>query len=283
MINKVELKTQQTEMKTCQNKPEISVKNNDEPQIEKSIYNSKGSNVYFCGLVRGLSVAEEAIADNFRTFIENGRRKFNEHDIRDIMDIVKRGKTNEEKEFMFDVVNALLDPIEKQKVDEKVVRQVVNEIDNVTLKRTLLALEGKSEEGRWAIIDFADYEARHATNPMSTFIKLPKETQDELTVLLEKIRTVRYADNPMKDDDLTLEAGDSLYDLFKVVMYTHEDLPKLNPAERKTYLLEQLDIIGGDIRNWQKTDEIKSPEMREKVVGLTKDILYYFTDKFIVS
>ena len=143
-------------------------------------------------------------------------------------------------------------------------------------------MEGKSEEARSAILDFADYEIRHSTDPMTSFIQLPKETQDDLTSFLERIQGVRYG-NPMRGEDLGLEAGDSLYDLFKVVMYAHEDLQKLNPAERQKYLLEQLDVIGGDIRHWQKTDEIQSPEQRRQIVNLSKDMLYYFTDKFVVS
>ncbi len=283
MINKVELKTQPNEIKACSSKPEFSASNNEPVQVQKSIYNSKGSNVYFCGLVRGLSVAEEVIAEKFRTFVEYGRRRFNEHDIRDLMEHVKRAKTQEEKEFVFDAVNALLDPVEKYKLDDRVVRQVANEVDNDVLNRTLKVTEGRSEDAKWAILDFADYETRHATNPMQTFARLPKETQDELTGILEKLQKVRYAGNPMRGDDLSLEASDSLYDLFKVVMYAHEDLPKLNPAERQKYLLEQLDIIGGDIRHWQTTDEIESPELRQQVVNFSKDLLHYFTDKFIVS
>ncbi|MBE7710051.1 MAG: hypothetical protein E7Z93_06365 [Cyanobacteria bacterium SIG32] len=282
MIKKVELQSQINETKVCNNKPQTPVQTIEPQQVEKSIYNSKGSNVYFCGMVRGLSYAEEVIADGFREFVANGRRKFNEHDIRDIMDIVKRGKTKEEKEFMLDAVNALLDPVEKNRLDGGSVRIVTEEVDNKAIKKTLLAMEGKSEEARSAILDFADYEIRHSTDPMTSFIQLPKETQDDLTSFLERIQGVRYG-NPMRGEDLGLEAGDSLYDLFKVVMYAHEDLQKLNPAERQKYLLEQLDVIGGDIRHWQKTDEIQSPEQRRQIVNLSKDMLYYFTDKFVVS
>lgn len=282
MIKKVELQPQINETKACDNKPQTCVQMAEPQQVEKSIYNSKGSNVYFCGMVRGLTHAEEIIAEGFREFVQYGKRKFNEHDIRDIMDIVKRGKTKEEKEFMLDAVNALLDPVTKERVSGKIVRDVAVEVDNKVIKKTLLAMEGKSEEAKCAILDFADYEIRHATDPMTSFVKLPKATQDELTGFLERIQSIRYG-NPMRGEDLSLEAGDSLYDLFKVVMYAHEDLPKLSPADRQKYLLEQLEVIGSDIRAWQKNDEVQSPEQRQQIVNLAKDMLHYFTDKFVVS
>lgn len=281
MVNKIGLNAQYLETKASQSKPELPAQG-EVKELEKSIYNSKGSNVYFCGLVRGLSQFEEVIADGFRSFMENGKRKFNEHDIRDIMDAVKKAKTPEEKRFMLDATAALLDVESKIKLDDKVVKNVMNSVDNADVKKALKAIEQRPEEECYAILDFANYEFRNATDPLTSFINLPKSTQDEMVLFLQKIKAVGDG-SPMSTSELSVEASDNLYDLFKVVMYAHEDLPKLNPAERQKYLLEQLDVIGGDIRSAMKNYEIEAPETRKQIVDLEKEMLYYFTDKFVVS
>ena len=268
MIKKVELQTQQSELlKACQAKPQSAMQE-EVSSIEKSLYNTKGSNVYFCGMVKCLNQAEEVLADGLRAIKENGRKKFNEHDVRDIMEALRKNSKAEDKEEVLIMSKSLLDP------------DWGLEVDNKTFKRVVGALANRTEEERYAILEFAQYEARNATNPMNTFTKLPKETQDELTGFLHDIKELRYGDL-FADNELDPEMGDGLYDLFKVAMYAHEDLPKLSAAQAKLYKQEQMEIIASDIEYLQKYDQYKTPEQKEKVVQFAKNIHEYFSKTFV--
>ncbi len=285
MIDKLELKTQQPETKSCSIKAKAIAQNNCSQTVDKSIYNSKGSSVYFCGLVRGLSRVEEDIANELRQFMVDGKRKFNEHSIRDFMEHIQKAKTTEDKKFMREALDALLLDEENQMKymsDGRVVRNVFNDYEPKDLNKVLKSFVDRSEEDKFALLDFAEYELRNATDPMTSFNNLPRKTQDDLLKLIHKVKDLHYGDM-MADNGLDTEACDGLYDLFKVAMYAHEDLSKLSAVEAKLYKQEQLEIIRSDIDYWQKCDKFADEKQKQKTIAFAKDVLNYFEKTFCAN
>ncbi len=229
--------------------------------VQTSLYNTKGMNVYFGGLAKGVDVIENQCIDILRAARDGVRRKFAENDIEDIVKSLKVVKKPEEKPEILQEIIALDEgtPISNKDFFKNIVGLVAD----------------KPENERFAILEFAANELENAAKPMDAFLMLPRKTQDELTNLLCQIDYINDM-KLFKNDDARSIAIESLYNTFRVPLYAHDDLDKIDRAFRGAYKKRNLEILNADRDFYENQDYFKDESSKEKFMIVVDNITDYF-------
>lgn len=236
-----------------------------EPEIQTSLYNTKGANVYFGSLAKGADVMEEQCVKILRAARDGMKRRFAENDIEDIVKSLRVVKNPEEKPEILQEIVALDEgiPIPDKKLFKNIIRQIAD----------------KPENERFAILEFAGNEIENAAKPMEIFSKLPYRTQNNLTKLLCQIDDVN--DNRLYKSESAREAVmNSLYDTFRVPLYAHEDLDKIDRAFRGRAKRENLEMLNADLNYYENLDAYKDELAKLKVLSVVENIRDYFNQAF---
>lgn len=246
-----------------QNKPQPA--KNYSSGIQTSLYNTKGMNVYFGSLAQGVDVIENVCIDFLRSARNGAKRRFTENDIEDIVKSLRVVKNPEEKPEILQEIVALDEgiPIPDKKLFKNIIRQIAD----------------KPENERFAILEFAGNEIENAAKPMEIFSKLPYRTQNNLTKLLCQIDDVN--DNRLYKSESAREAVmNSLYDTFRVPLYAHEDLDKIDRAFRGRAKRENLEMLNADLNYYENLDAYKDELAKLKVLSVVENIRDYFNQAF---
>ncbi len=262
-VNQVNLDKSFANYKKLQNKPQQT---KDYPSgIQTSLYNTRGMNVYFGSLAKGVDFIENECIDILRS-ARNGRcRRFAENDIQDIVNSLKYVAQPENKPY---ILQELLMIGDSGKLP-----------DNKLFKRLVALTANRPENERFAILEFAANELENATKPMEVFSKLPFKTQNNLTDLLCKIDYVNDS-GLYKSDEARALTVNSLYDTFRVPLYAHEDMDKLPREFRILPKKENLKILDDDLKFYEKQDVYKDEFSRQKVLYAVECIRDYFNRTF---
>ena len=118
-----------------------------QPQnIDVSLYNSKGVRIPFCGLVKGADFIEENCINFLRKIRENRCRKFDEYDIKEMLETLRKEKNSSDRESVLKEVFC----IESEDFGKTPPKDF--------LKRALRLTAGRPEDERFAILEFAQHE-----------------------------------------------------------------------------------------------------------------------------
>ncbi len=231
--------------------------------FQTSLYDTKGVNVHFGSLARGINAIENECIDILRDARIGRSRRFSEYDIEDIIKNLKFVKDQQEKPDIVKSVMAL---------DEEHCG-VLPDVD--MFKKLVKTIAERPEDERFAILQFAQSEIEKAAKPMETFFNLPYKIQDGLTKLLCKIDDVNES-FLFKDDYARMSTIDSLYDTFRVALYGHEDMADIDKIFRGRYKKENLEILKSDYNYYKKQDVFKNDLAKEKVLSVVQSITDYF-------
>ena len=234
-----------------------------EPEIQTSLYNTKGANVYFGSLAKGADVMEEQCVKILRAARDGMKRRFAENDIEDVLRILKPVKNSEEKPEIIKQV-LTLDGESAEKIP-----------DRDMFKNLLKLIAQRPEHERFAILQFAENELQNSTKPMEIFTKLPNNVQDDLTKLLVKIDDVNVSFF-FKDDDALRSTVDSLYDTFRVALYGHYDIANMDKVFKTSYKNRNLEILKADRNFYDKSDGFKSESAKRFILNVVDEIIDYF-------
>ena len=125
-----------------------------EPEIQTSLYNTKGANVYFGSLAKGADVMEEQCVKILRAARDGMKRRFAENDIEDVLRILKSVKNSEEKPEIIKQVLTL---------DGEFVEKIP---DRDMFKNLVKLIAQRPEHERFAILQFAENELQNSTKPI---------------------------------------------------------------------------------------------------------------------
>ena len=234
-----------------------------EPEIQTSLYNTKGANVYFGSLAKGADVMEEQCVKILRAARDGMKRRFAENDIEDVLRILKPVKNSEEKPEIIKQVLTL---------DGEFAEKIP---DRDMFKNLVKLIAQRPEHERFAILQFAENELQNSTKPMEIFTKLPNNVQDDLTKLLVKIDDVNVSFF-FKDDDALRATIDSLYDTFRVALYGHYDMANMNKVFKTSYKNRNLEILKADRNFYDKSDGFKSESAKRFILNVVDEIIGYF-------
>lgn len=234
-----------------------------EPEIQTSLYNTKGANVYFGSLAKGADVMEEQCVKILRAARDGMKRRFAENDIEDVLRILKPVKNSEEKPEIIKQVLTL---------DGEFVEKIP---DRDMFKNLVKLIAQRPEHERFAILQFAENELQNSTKPMEIFTKLPNNVQDDLTKLLVKIDDVNVSFF-FKDDDALRSTVDSLYDTFRVALYGHYDIANMDKVFKTSYKNRNLETLKADRNFYDKSDGFKSESAKRFILNVVDEIIGYF-------
>lgn len=235
--------------------------------VDKSLYNTPGMNVYFCGLAKGLDVIEENCIKMLRKAREGRCRKFDEYDIRDILISLRKGKNPEQKsEILRDFL--FYEDANGVKPDKKLFKQVID------------IASDKSESERFALMEYLQNESENVIKPFEAFAKLPKNNQDKLVKILQKIDDVndKYL---FKSDDCRQKIINDLYDTFRVPVFAHDDLTTLKGAEADSCIVQALKLLREDLKCYERSDDFYDNAAKDKIVSIVKDIYNYTLENLL--
>lgn len=237
-------------------------------QVETSLYDLKGGNVYFGALVKPHNSIEADCIQFLRKIRENRCRKFTEPDIDDMLQSLNKEKNSEEK------VNVLKE-IFCLECDE------YGKTPNKNfLKQTLDLISGRKEDDRFAILAFAQHELNNAVKPLEPFYSLPAEKQNKLINILKDINNVTDMgyQGMLNSSDYNLEA---LYDTFRILVYAEDDLAKLSKQEAvNTYKVETFHTLKDSIEYF-KSYNYPNENIKQKVKAAVDNIQQYFLENIL--
>lgn len=239
----------------------------EENRIDVSLYNQKGLAVPFCGLVKGADYIEENCINFLRKIRESRRRKFDEYDIKEMLDSLRKEQDSTNKEGVLKEV-FLIESEDAGKTPPK-----------DFIKRTLKLTAGRPEGERFAILEFAQYELNNATKPLEAFAALPVEKQDKLVKILKDINKIDDATFSTMDEP-PYQNIDSVYDFFRVLVYAEDDLAKLSKAEANTYKVDTYHLIKDDLEFFKKQN-YPNENIKKKVNTVTQNIYNYFMENIL--
>lgn len=235
--------------------------------VETSIYKQKGVNIPFCGLAKGADIFEENCI-NFLRKIRQGRcRKFDEYDIKEMLKSLRQEKDSSNKESVLKEIFCL-EPDELTAAPSKDL-----------LKRTLKLTAGRGEDERFAILEFAQHELNYATKPLEAFSNLPAEKQDKLIKILKDINDINDVSYP-NHGEITNQNLDEVYDFFRTLVYSEDDLSKLSGPAADRYKIDTYHLIKDDIEYFKKQD-YKNENVRNKVNTVIQNIHNYFLENIL--
>ena len=239
----------------------------EENRIDVSLYNQKGLAVPFCGLVKGADYIEENCINFLRKIRESRRRKFDEYDIKEMLDSLRKEQDSTNKEGILKEV-FLIESEEAGKTPPK-----------DFIKRTLKLTAGRPEGERFAILEFAQYELNNATKPLEAFSNLNVEKQNKLVKILKDINDINEMpySNPMTSVEQNL---DSVYDLFRVLVYAEDDLSKLSGSAADKYKIDTYHMLRDDMEFFNN-QSYPNEHIRNKVNATVKNIYEYFLDNIL--
>ena len=248
-----------------QDKP---VKNTEKTTpVDVSLYKQSGLSVAFCGLVRGADYAEENCIRFLRKIRENRRRKFDEQDIKEMLGYLKREKEPDNKENVLREVFCL-----ESESDVKLPSKDF-------LKRALKLITGRPEDERFAVLEFAQHELNCAVKPLEAFSNISEQKQNKLIKILKNINELNDIPYSAAEPALVVES-ESLYDLFRVLVYAEDDLAKLSKAEANTYKVDTYHLIKDDLEFFKKQN-YPNENIKKKVNTVTQNIYNYFMENIL--
>lgn len=251
----------------------FSNKNSTKPQevscgIQTSIYNTRGANIWFGSLAKAQNVIEAECIQMLRKIRENRYRKFAEDDIQTIINDLRKVQNPNEKQHVLEEVLKVEDETSGLKPDKKIIKQLIS------------INSGRPEDERFAILEFAENELQNATEPLKAFVNLPKEKQDKLVKILQKIDDINEQ-NLYKSDNTRNETVNSLYDLFRVLVYTEDDLSKNTIKNTDKYKIDQLKLLQNDLKYFENYNGYNNNISKEKVTTTANQIYNYFLENII--
>lgn len=238
-----------------------------ERNYQTSVYNTKGLNVYFGSLAKGDDVYENKCIKNLRAVREGRMRKFNEDEIKEIITSLKKVDNPAEKiDVLAEALTLLDEPVTAPTT--KFIKQIVD------------VNAGRTEDERFAVLEFAKNELEVATKPFEAFYSISKENQDKLVKILTKISELNenelYESEELRDKTL-----DSLYDIFRIPVYAHDDLTKSGKVESSEIKTESLKLLYDELKEVKQADDSLQDVTHKKVVEVTEDIFNYFLDNIL--
>lgn len=263
LVNKVDLNV-------LNNSNKLPVLNRDNSQTNRefqtSLYNTKGLQVYFKGLVRGVSVAEDLCISLLRNAKNGPYRRFSEDDIQNIITSLKKVEDSGSK---IDITYEVLE-LDESRLDKLPDPKFINKL--------IKLLADKPQDDHFAILEFAQNDLQKSVKPMEAFFNLPEKKQDDLLVFLRKIDELN--DNKFYKSNKAREAAvDSLYDTFKILLYGHEDFNKIH--SQTALKTENLEILNADkdyYKNLKNT--YRDNKSKDKVISLVNEMTDYFKTNF---
>ena len=232
-----------------------------EKKLQTSLYMTKGVNVYFGGLAKGINLAEDKCIELLRGALDGQKRWFNENEIQNIVNTLRKVDDNEKK---FDIVYEILE-LKNCELEKLPDGKFVNKLVNV--------LAARPEEEHFPILEFALNDLKKAVNPMDAFFKLPFDKQDSLTKILGKIDEINDK-KLFKSSKARESTVDSLYDTFRVLLYGHEDLNKA--AGTAGFKSENIEILEGDRFYYENLKTYAGKKSKEKVMAVVDEMIQYF-------
>lgn len=238
-----------------------------ERNYQTSIYNTKGLNVYFGSLAKGDDVYEDECIKCLRAVRDGRRRKFDEDEIKEIITSLKKVESSEEKpEVLSEALTLLEEPVTAPTT--KFIKQIVD------------INAGRPEDERFAVLEFAENELEVATKPFEAFYSIPKENQDKLVKILTKISELNenelYESEELRDKTLN-----SLYAVFRIPVYAHDDLIKAGNAESSEIKTESLKLLYDELKEVKQADDSIHDVPHKKVVDVTQNLFEYFLDNIL--
>lgn len=248
--------------KISENQPEVS------SSIQTSIYNTKGTNIWFGSLAKAQNAIEADCIQLLRKIRENRYRKFAEDDIQTIINDLRKVQKPDEKQHVLEEVLKVEDETSGLKPDKKIIKQLIS------------INSGRPEDERFAILEFAENELQNSTEPLKAFASLPKEKQDKMVKILQKINDINEQ-NLYKSDNTRNETVNSLYDLFRVLVYTEDDLSKNVIKNTDKYKIEQLKLLQNDLKYFENYKGYNNDIAKGKVTSTANRIYNYFLENII--
>ncbi len=233
--------------------------------LQKSVYNAGGTGIYFGCLASGADSIENECIEILRAARNGVKRRFAEDDITDILRRLKVVKQPADKK------NILMEALELN--EEYTGLTPSSEI----FKNIISLTAPRQEQERFAILEFAANELQNATKPLETFYKLPIDKQDNLTQLLVKIDDLNYQ-NMFKDNEARESIVKSLYNTFKVPLYAHKDVAKMDVSLVHGYKDKNLQILDADMDFYEKQDCYANEVAKSKVISVVESIINYFVE-----
>lgn len=232
-------------------------------RIQTSIYNTKGTHVYFGGLAKGIDVFENECIDLLRAARNGRKRKFAENEIANILKKLQKVKDPSDKR------NVLLEVLELNE------ENLYNVPDNKLFETIVGLVAGRPEKERFAILEFAANEMENATKPLEIFSKLSDTQQNNLTKLLVKVDDVNRQ-SFFKDNDARIQIVNSLYDTFRIPLYAHEDVAGMNVFRIPGFKDKNLQILNEDMNFYKKQDCYANETAKSKILSVVDSITDYF-------
>ncbi len=236
--------------------------------IQKSLYTQKGVYIPFCGLAKGQDFIEETCIHMLRKVREHRFRKFDENDIREIITSLKKVPTPEEKPHIIQEALILKDESTGENPPKSFVKKVIN------------LIAGKPEDDRFAILEFAQQELNKATHPLFEFSQIPENNQTKLIKILKKINNTNET-ALYKNSEAQSETVDSIYDIFRTVVYAHNDLHKMNTNNANSYKLETLKLLYDDKKYMKNLNTYSNENAKIKIIEITDNIINYFIENIL--
>lgn len=248
-----------------QDKP---VKNTEKTTpVDVSLYKQSGLPVAFCGLVKGADYAEENCIRFLRKIRENRRRKFDEQDIKEMLGYLKREKDPDNKENVLREVFYL-----ESESDIKLPSKDF-------LKRALKLITGRPEDERFAVLEFAQHELNCAVKPLEAFSNISEQKQNKLIKILKNINELNDIPYSAAEPAPAVES-ESLYDLFRVLVYAEDDISRLSGAASDKYKIDTYHLLREDLKYFQNR-EYPAVNIKNKVNSIAADIYNYFLDNIL--
>lgn len=239
-----------------------------ENNIQTSLYNQKGLNVSFGSLAKGIDKAEETCIQLLRKVRDGKRRKFAEDDIMEIITSIKKTKNPDDKKNIIEEVLTIKD-------DSTGLRP-----SNDIIKKLVKLVADKSEDERFALLEYAENDLKTVIEPLNAFIRMPKEKQNGLINILKDINEVNES-NFFKTQDAKNETIATLYEHFRELLYVDEELSH-NPARAKDLKLQTVGILSDDLKYFiNERDKYSNPNAQNKVVKIAHDVLNYFVSNYL--
>lgn len=256
--------------KTLNPKQNCNPQNNnvEKPKLDVSIYNQKGLNLPFCGLAKGLDEAEEACIYMLRKVREGRMRKYPENEIKEIVTSLRQIKNPEDKKAVLEEIFEVKDEFQGKKLEKDLIKNLIDINAN------------RAEKQRYAVLEFAQNEIYNTTKPMNSFSKLTKEQQDKLIPILEDIESVNER-KLFQSSKQQKEIINTLYEEFRVPVYAHEDLSKLQGKEAADYKIENAKLLNSDKKYINNLDGYANKSSKEKINTILEKIFNYYMENIL--
>lgn len=236
----------------------------NEKFFETSIYNTKGTNVYFGSLAKAQDAFEAECIQILRKVREHRCRKFDEFDITDMLGSLRKEQNPENKTNVLKEIFSLESEEYGKSPDRKF------------LKRVLNLTAGRPEDERFAILEFAQNELNIAAKPLEAFAALPVEKQDKLVKLLKDINDVN--ETGWHGEKISEYYNpESLYDTFRTVVYAEDDIAKLGTDAANTCKVETYHILKDDME-YYKNSTYTDENLKQRVISTAENIYKYFLE-----